>query len=142
MDKIIKTPEHRMTLQTYGELMPYRLQENKQVKTAMAMVCDQIARVNGKEMQLDDVKFIVDEIFDMFSHETLNDHLQAFKLLARSKVYGHITLPDLIECHHNIQHERALERERDHERNKGFGNSEVRTDELHRFLTKKNNGKK
>ena len=107
-----------MTLKTYGgkSLSVYKGEQIRVIKQAMFMTLDLVAKASGKELSAPVLKYIIDDLIEVFSHETIEDHIEAFRRVARSKVYGSIALGDLVTAQVELQEEKSIERERFHNR--------------------------
>jgi len=107
-----------LLLRDTSNLLAYKLKDNKKVKNALANALNLISQANGKELPIPIIKYMIEDCFEIYSHTTLQDHIEAFKRVGREKSYGKITLASLHEKLAEIEEENAIERERNHEANK------------------------
>ena len=99
-------------------LSTFTPKEKVEIKTGFYLVLELAIKASGKELEQPVMRFIVNEFLDWYSHENINDIVKALKLCARRKIYGSLTLNDLIESMKEVLEENAENRERQLKRQK------------------------
>ena len=105
-----------LILKTFGKMPLAQIpkEEIRPIKQAMFLALDLITEASGKELKAPILKYIIDDLHEVWSHETIEDMVEAFRRVARGKIYGKITLGDIHEVMKEVQEEHAIERERKH----------------------------